>query len=328
VGEVQPHEELEFETGERLLPGTPFIAMELIKGKPLDRVLSKSGSLPLDEFLDMAVQVAEGVAEAHAHGIVHRDLKPQNVVVTSKGLVKILDFGLAKPLPPGGPASAESVTVPLTHEGTLVGTTPYMAPEQASGKAVDSRSDVFSFGVMLYELATGKRPFRGENTQEILAKILEAEPVPLSEVRSGLPAELERITRRCLRKKPEERYNDTRDLVAALKDLKETTSTEGLQQSPKPETSKLKKTLFKYALPASVVLLAAVFFVIFGPFRSGIPSEQGPVRLAVLPFKNLGASEDEFFCRRDYRRNHIEAGHYTWPRRDIPDERKKIQEHG
>ena len=148
-------------SGRSLPAGTPFIAMELIEGEPLNKVLSKSDRLPVDEFLNLAVQIAEGLSEAHARGIVHRDLKPMNVLVTSKGLAKILDFGLAKPTASGGSVSLETATAPLTEEGaSVLGTTPYMSPEQATGRAVDSRSDIFSFGVMLYEMLTGKRPFQ------------------------------------------------------------------------------------------------------------------------------------------------------------------------
>lgn len=283
------HTDLKLETGEQIPAGTPFIAMEMIDGEPLDRVLSESGPLPLDEFLGMAVQMAEGLAEAHSQGIVHRDLKPQNIVVTSRGQVKILDFGLAKPLTPSVPADEATFTAPLTREGTLVGTTPYMSPEQVNGKPVDSRSDIFSFGVMLYEMLSGKRPFQGQTTTEILAKILEAEPTPLSESRSGLPEDLERIACRCLHKKPEQRYNDTRDLVAALADLqRETLSTRIAPSVPKRSRPWL-------VVGGIAIVIAAAIFVLTRVLRTEQPVDKR-IMLAVLPFENLGAPEDEYFA--------------------------------
>jgi Tol biopolymer transport system component/tRNA A-37 threonylcarbamoyl transferase component Bud32 len=229
VVEVQPGEEQVLPSGERLAAGTPFIAMELIEGCTLQTVLRKSGPLPLDDLLRIALQVAEGLAAAHARAIIHRDLKPGNVMLTEDGRAKILDFGLAKPL-----ATAEhddevmeavdQISTELSQEGMVVGTAAYMSPEQALGERLDTRSDVFSFGTLLYEMVTGTRPFRGESKTSTLAKILEGEPGALSEAREDVPLDLERIVRRCLRKKPDERYNDTRDLVVALKDLQQETA--------------------------------------------------------------------------------------------------------
>ncbi|MDH3285093.1 MAG: protein kinase, partial [Acidobacteriota bacterium] len=169
-----------------------------------------------------------GLAAAHARGIVHRDLKPGNVMVTADGRVKILDFGLAKPLEAAAGddvmTAAQTISAELTQTGRVMGTIAYMSPEQAMGRPVDARSDVFSFGIMLHEMAAGTRPFRGESSTSTLAKIIEGEPEPLAASRTDLPMELLRIVRRCLRKNPDERYNDTRDLVVALKDLREETT--------------------------------------------------------------------------------------------------------
>jgi serine/threonine protein kinase len=207
-----------YEVGEA--NGTPFIAMEFIDGDTLAALLSRSGRLTVSESLEIATQVAEGLADAHSRHIVHRDLKPHNVMLTRDGRVKILDFGLAKPLESARVAGAtlstdELISADLGHR-RVVGTCSYMSPEQALGQPVDSRSDVFAFGVMLHELAGGARPFRADTATAVLAKIIEAEPEPLP---ASVPAELARIVRRCLQKKPERRYNDTRDLVADLKDV-------------------------------------------------------------------------------------------------------------
>lgn len=208
-----------------------FIAMELVEGETLHNLLGRAGPLPFGRLLDIAVDVADGLAEAHARRIVHRDLKPQNIMVTPQGRVKILDFGLAIPAPT---AAAEDAAVSTSRtrssggpaivggarDGGLQGTLPYMSPEQALGKEVDARSDLFSFGTVLYEMATGRCPFEAEGAMAILARILEAEPEPPARLKPGLPAAFERVLYRCLRKKPAERYEDARELVRALLDLR------------------------------------------------------------------------------------------------------------
>ena len=205
-------------------PGTPFIAMEFIEGETLADRLAKPWRPSFDEVLDAAIQVAEGLAEAHNQRIVHRDLKPHNVMITRRGRVKILDFGLAKPLDSErGPGetltTSEVISADLGHI-SIVGTCGYMSPEQALGRAVDQRSDVFAFGIMLYEMVAGHRPFRADTARAVLAKIIEAEPEPLASASAKVSPELERIIRRCLRKRPEARYNDTRDLVVDLSELR------------------------------------------------------------------------------------------------------------
>ena len=206
--------------------GTPYIVMELLRGQTLHALLARTGPLPLRDLLDIAVQIGEGLVEAHAHQIVHRDLKPQNVMVAPDGWVKILDFGLAKPLQAPRPddevmTQAATQSAEMTLHGHILGTVAYMSPEQAIGAPVDSRSDVFAFGTLLYELATAQRPFQGQTVTATLAKILEAEVPPASGIRAGLPSDLDRIIRRCLQKKPADRYNDTRDLLADLKELRQ-----------------------------------------------------------------------------------------------------------
>lgn len=213
--------------------GTPFIAMEFVEGETLAARLARSGRLPTREALDVAVQAAAGLAEAHAHRIVHRDLKPKNVMVTSAGRVKMLDFGLAKTFEAMRSAdamisTAEMISADLGDGNSVVGTVAYMSPEQALGKPVDSRSDVFAFGIMLYELVTGQRPFRGDTPTAIVAKILEADPEPVTSLAADIPSALGRIIRRCLQKKPDDRYQDTHDLVADLNRVRRRASTASL----------------------------------------------------------------------------------------------------
>jgi len=202
--------------------GVHFIAMEYVPGKTLDRLIARHG-MRVNEALKYAVQMAAALAKAHSAGIVHRDLKPTNVMVTDEGLVKVLDFGLAKLTEAAPTSEAETVATvgPATEEGTIVGTVGYMSPEQAEGKPVDARSDIFSFGSVLYEMLTGRRAFQGETKASTIAAILREEPKPLSQVAQGLPREIERVVRRCLRKDPAQRVQHMDDLKLALEELKE-----------------------------------------------------------------------------------------------------------
>jgi serine/threonine protein kinase len=204
--------------------GTTFIVMEYVAGKALADLIPRHG-MRLGEALKHAVQIADGLAAAHAAGIVHRDFKPGNVMVGSDGRVKVVDFGLAK-LADRGAVSEDEVTAwagdrPRTAEGLVVGTAAYMSPEQAEGKSVDARSDIFSFGAVLYEMLTGRRAFQGDSQASTLAAVLRAEPRPASQVVEGLPAETDRVISRCLRKDPERRFQGMADLKVALQELKE-----------------------------------------------------------------------------------------------------------
>jgi serine/threonine protein kinase len=176
--------------------GIDFIAMEYVEGKTLDALIPRKG-MRLSLGLKYAVQIADALARAHGAGIVHRDLKPSNVMVDEHGLVKVLDFGLAK-LTEAAAAEAETATM-LTGEGIVLGTAAYMSPEQAEGRPIDPRSDVFSFGSMFYEMLTGQRAFHGDTAASTIASILREEPKPISQVAEGLPREVERIVRRCLK---------------------------------------------------------------------------------------------------------------------------------
>jgi serine/threonine protein kinase/Flp pilus assembly protein TadD len=199
-----------------------LIAMELVDGKSLDQVISGDG-LSVERTLELAAPLARALAAAHARGITHRDLKPANIMVTEEGTVKVLDFGLAK-LQKGGTDSDiqdELPTQTLTQEGSIVGTVPYMSPEQVQGKQVDHRSDIFSFGVILYEMATGSRPFAGDTPAEVVSAILRDTPEMIIETRPDMPAQLGRIVGRCIEKEVELRYQAASDIETALSKIGE-----------------------------------------------------------------------------------------------------------
>ncbi len=200
--------------------GVDFIAMEYVEGKTLDELVRAKG-MRLAQVLQYAVQIADALAQAHAAGILHRDLKPSNIMVTHDGRVKVLDFGLAKLLEPAD-SSPEGVTLTartFTEEGAVLGTAPYMSPEQAEGRKLDARSDIFSFGSVLYEMASGRRPFTGDSRLSILARVVNEDPPPPMQFSGAIPPELERIILRCLRKDPARRYQSMADLKVVLEDV-------------------------------------------------------------------------------------------------------------
>ena len=204
--------------------GEIFLTMEIVEGRSLAEVLLK-GALPLDRLLKVAIGVADAIAAAHQKGITHRDLKPANVMLgggDQAGRVKVLDFGLAKLAE--GPLDASGMTTvaanPITGEGRILGTVAYMSPEQAEGKPIDARSDLFSLGVMLFEMATGQRPFTGETSMSVISAILKDTPKSVSDLNAALPRDLGRIVRRALAKDPERRYQTAKDLRNDLEELK------------------------------------------------------------------------------------------------------------
>jgi Tol biopolymer transport system component/predicted Ser/Thr protein kinase len=219
--------------------GVHFIAMEYVEGKTLDQLIPRHG-MRLNEALKVAVPIADALAAAHEAGIVHRDLKPGNLIVTDKGQVKVLDFGLAKlteKVLPG--AQDATLTAKLgTEENQIVGTVAYMSPEQAEGKKVDARSDIFSFGSVLYEMLTGQRPFQGDSKLSIMTAILREDPKPAAQIVKNLPQEVERIIARCLRKDQSRRFQHMGDVKMELEELKEESDSgkllaaPGLQRAP------------------------------------------------------------------------------------------------
>src|SRR4029434_6392914 len=213
--------------------GIRFITMEWVDGRTLSEILTVSGPFSLTDLVDIGVQAAEGLAEAHDHGLIHRDLKPQNIMITAGGRAKILDFGLAKEVesvPPFQDASCpERLDEDLTAEAVLIGTSCYMSPEQVLGKELDLRSDIFSMGTVLYEMATATRSFPAPTPVSSLAQLLWSEPRPMLELRPQMPAELDRIVRRCLHKERSRRYSDARSLAQDLRTLRG-----GLEASEQP----------------------------------------------------------------------------------------------
>jgi eukaryotic-like serine/threonine-protein kinase len=214
-----------------------YLAMELVEGRTL-RELLVDGALPARKLLDVAVQVADGLAKAHEAGLVHRDLKPENLIVSKDGFVKILDFGLAKltemTSSDGVSALATMAGAPGTIPGTVMGTVGYMSPEQASGRDVDFRSDQFAFGSILYELATGKRAFQRNTGAETLTAIIREEPQPLGQVNPRVPAPVRWIVERCLAKEPEERFASTKDLARDLRSLRDHLSETSVSEAIAP----------------------------------------------------------------------------------------------
>jgi eukaryotic-like serine/threonine-protein kinase len=188
--------------------GDDFLVMEYLEGETLAQRLKK-GSLPLDQALHIAVEIASAVDHAHRHGVVHRDLKPANIMLTKAG-AKVLDFGLAKIGAGLKPAPAETMT--LTEEGVILGTLQYMAPEQLEGKEADGRSDIFAFGAVVYEMATGRKAFEGQSRASVIAAIMHTEPAPMTSLDPLSPPEFERVVRTCLAKDPEQRWQGPRIL--------------------------------------------------------------------------------------------------------------------
>ena len=260
--------------------GIDYLAMEFVAGKTLGQLTPRNG-MPIGELLGYATQAADALAKAHQAGIVHRDLKPSNVMVSSDGLVKVLDFGLAKLTQPKTGADAETKTAgALTSDGAILGTIDYMSPEQAEAKPVDGRSDVFSFGTMLYEMATGQRPFQGQSQVAVLSAILREEPKVIGDLRPDVPTELTRVIARCLRKEPARRFQHMDDLKVALEELKD-----------ESDSGKLSTSSIGAAVPHSTpsrkkpIWLAAGALVLIGvaiagwKFRAAAPPvSDGPIQ--------------------------------------------------
>src|SRR6266404_7629751 len=250
--------------------GQTFIVMQNIEGETLTSRIHKK-PLELKELLDVAVQVADALAEAHTRGIIHRDIKPQNIMITARGQAKVMDFGLAKEVRETNQLESDAETLGLlTAPGMIVGTVPYMSPEQVRGEGADARGDIFSFGTLLYEMLSGRRPFIAENPASTISAILTKEPPPLARYAADVPMELERIVRKCLEKNRERRYQTMRDLVIDLENVREY----GTARTPD-------------ALDESGFLL-----------RGAPPTQNPEIRsLAVLPMANLsGDPAQEYFA--------------------------------
>jgi len=212
--------------------GIHFLVMEFIEGQALDRRID-GRTLAVPELAEIGAQVADALDAAHAKGIVHRDIKPANIIITPRGIAKVLDFGLAKVAEPRGSAIETQVeTRVLSAAGTLLGTVEYMSPEQALGRPVDHRTDLFSLGVVLYQMATGRLPFEGSNPSETIARILDDSPAAMARFNYDVPEDLDRIVRKCLEKDRERRYQSARDLMVDLKGLTRERETAGPRRQP------------------------------------------------------------------------------------------------
>ena len=284
--------------------GTDFIAMEYVAGKTLDQLIGRKG-LPTGDTLKYAIQIADALAAAHATGIVHRDLKPGNVMVTESGLVKVLDFGLAKLVEPGSSSDELAGTrtvLTQTEEGIIVGTVAYMSPEQAEGKRLDARSDIFSFGTVLYEMLTGCRAFQGDSKIRVLSAVLHQEPAAIE----GAPPELDKIIGGCLHKDPDRRIQHMADVKLALEDLKAGELPSGVRAAIKPSTlgrvlQPVRKHLRLWVSAVFVLIILIAFLVVWnvGGLRDrliGAPVSASIRSIAVLPLENLsGNPEQEYF---------------------------------
>jgi serine/threonine-protein kinase len=257
------------------------------------------GALPLEKTLEVGVAVADALTEAHAKGIVHRDLKPANVMITSEGRVKVLDFGLAK-LSEAGTGGDEDATeaIGLTRHGTALGTVPYMSPEQLRGRDIDARSDLFSLGILLYQLASGRRPFEGPSAADITSSILKDEPTPLGDLDASIPAPLDTIVHACLQKRPEDRPESAaivRDQLTALR--RDVDSGVDLTQAwAQPASPGAGQRVRRVAVVTPLLLIAIAVVWWWSQREAAGPAEPERPIVAVLPFENLGSPDEEYFA--------------------------------
>ena len=271
--------------------GHDFIAMEYVSGKTLDQLIPRSG-MRLDDMLKVAVQITDALATAHAAGIIHRDLKPSNIMVDDHGLVKILDFGLAKLVYQGiGEMEETATTVTQTGEGRIVGTPAYLSPEQAEGKPIDARSDTFSLGVMLYQMATGVRPFRGESAVSVMSAILKDSPVAPIAVNPALPPDLDRIIRRCLAKDPVRRYQTAVDLWNDLEELQELVK--GRAGSIAVRTKRVRQVPWQFIMVAVGAVIGIAGSTMIWQYRQA--KQAAPVHLNVAFSKLTSQPGVEWF---------------------------------
>jgi Tol biopolymer transport system component/predicted Ser/Thr protein kinase len=287
--------------------GPNYLVMEFVEGDTLAHLI-KQGPMPLERVLQYGIQIADALSAAHAKGVIHRDLKPANIILTGSG-VKVLDFGLAKlgatsKFSAAGSSEVVTRTEPMTESGSIIGSLHYMSPEQAEGKDTDERSDIFSFGAVMYEMLTGKRAFDGDSKTAILAAILKDQPEPISQFQPMVPRALDRVVLRCLEKKPVERWHSAHDLKQTLElvDLAGPNSTSasapvsgsssGVQAEGLLYKDKKKKWI--WAVVGAVAIAAAVALALWAPWRRAAPTQA--VRFEVGPpekmvFIELGGME-------------------------------------
>ena len=271
-----------------------YLAMEYVEGKTLKQLI-EADPLPIKKALDTAIQVCDGLGAAHEKGVVHRDIKSDNIMVTPKGQVKIMDFGLAK---------VKGATK-LTKAGSTLGTAAYMSPEQAQGEEVDQRSDIFSFGVVLYELLTSKLPFRGEHHAALMYSLINEDPVPIARFNEKVTPEIERIVSKALAKDKEDRYQHVDEMLADIRRERKhleyaragyaTTAT--MSQASMQPVEK-KKNFLRYIIPAAAIVIVVILLLIFNPFNFQISTQKGVAAseknsLAVMYFENIPDPEDK-----------------------------------
>jgi non-specific serine/threonine protein kinase len=289
------------------LNGVPFIAMELVDGRPLSQVIPPEG-LAIDQFFDLAVPLADAIRAAHERGITHRDLKPANIMVTNEGRVKVLDFGLAKLLrEPSAAEPTQLSTQSLTHDGSALGTVSYMAPEQLKGKTPDQRADIFALGIVLYQMSSGKKPFEGDTSAEVISSILRDAPAPVTDLRFELPSHLGRIIKRCLEKNPNRRYQIAGELCSDLTGLKrEIDSGSVFEEDARTailqvrRSSSRRQTLLALLGILTVVAIVAAVWLARRPERAPaeevVAASESRDVLAVLPIKTIGPPQNDYFA--------------------------------
>jgi Tol biopolymer transport system component/predicted Ser/Thr protein kinase len=269
--------------------GTDFLVMELVRGRTLDQLIGNRG-LSINETLKYAIPIAEAMGRAHAAGVLHRDLKPANIMVTEDGVPKILDFGLAQLSEMQAVSDSDRTTMAphpamaprpaLSEEGMIAGTASYMSPEQAEGKKLDARSDIFSFGAMLYEMIAGRRAFHGDSTVSTLAAVLNQEPEALSKLTPQTPRDLERIVERCMRKDLNRRFHSMHDVRVQLDEVREESESGVLAaQSAAPA----KRRIWWYAAGAAVVVVAIAAGIFFRQRTAAVPPPSAPAPLTAYP---------------------------------------------
>src|ERR1700674_2279236 len=281
AGLNHPHICVLFDIGQQ--DGIDYLVMEYLEGETLAHRLLK-GPLPLEQVLQYAIEIADALDKAHRKGITHRDLKPGNIMLTKTG-AKLLDFGLAKLRQDVAPATPYSelptVNNAITAEGTILGTLQYMAPEQVEGKEVDARTDIFAFGVVVYEMATGKKAFEGKSQASLMAKILETDPPPMISLTPMTPPALDHVVRRCLAKDPDERWQSAKDICEQLRWISDSGTHSGVMVSALPE-QKSRKPLM-WVAGAIVIAVLAIAAAAFYLRRTPAPAEKQAIRFSVGP---------------------------------------------
>ncbi len=305
--------------------GFHFLTMELVDGEPLSKLIPRDG-MPLRRIFGIGIPLAEALAAAHAKGIVHRDLKPGNVVVPASGPVKVLDFGLAKlQAAVSSDDATELLTEPLTTVGQIVGTVPYMSPEQLEGREPDPRSDIFSLGTILYEMATGQRPFGGPSSLAVMSSILKDAPREIDTRRADLPNHLARVISHCLEKSPEQRYQSAQDVRNELMHLRREIEGTGTVPLTSVVTGRPPRRRWRRPAVAAVIALgltaAAVLVVRQWPERTGeteSASAENEARRAAGRIANTDArllfTQGERYWRRGLTRTNLRLAEQTWRR--------------